>query len=94
MKGDIGYFIKKESPAPGLFDLSLVVGSGVSERTLYIAEQLAFEEALGNGAHIYTDYVPCLTSGKLMYLFRQHIFACAVLPCDQDRCICRSYPVD
>ena len=52
---DVGDFVQEERAAVGHFEAAHAVGLGVGERALDVAEQLAFEDALGEAAGVDGD---------------------------------------
>ena len=55
---DVGDFVEKEGSSVGKFEPADAVGFGIGEGAFDVAEQLAFEDALGKPAGIDRDHGP------------------------------------
>ncbi len=91
MIGEIPYFVEKERPVVRLFKLSGPVGPGVRKGSFDVSEKFAFEEGLGQGAHIHRYQLLFPAAGQAVNLAGQHLFSCTVLSRNQDICIRPGY---
>ena len=91
---DVGDFIEKERAAIGHFEAAHAVDLGVGEGAFHVAEQLAFENALGEPAGIHGDQGPRGSQRNGVQRLRDESLAGAVFAGDQDIGVGRAHPRD
>ena len=80
---DVADLVEEERAAVGLFEPAHAVAVGAGERTLDVAEELAFEQALRQGGAVDLDERPCRAGTGLMDRRGQQFLARAALAPDQ-----------
>ena len=65
-------------------ELAGSVGAGIGEGSLDVAEQLALEQRLGDGAHVHRHHGQGVAAGEAVQLAGQHLLARPVLAGDED----------
>ena len=91
---DVPDLIEEQRAAVGLLELADMVGMCIGECALHVAEQLALEESLSDGAGVDSHHWLAAAQAQGMYLAGQHVLAGAVFAGDQHRGIRRSNLVD
>ena len=81
---DVGDFVQEEGAAVGHFEAAHAVALGVGEGALDVAEQLAFEDALGQTAGIHGDERAGGAQGDGVQGLRDQSLAGAVFAGDED----------
>ena len=80
---DVADLVEEERAAVGLLEPPDAVAVGPGERTLDVAEQLAFEQALRQGGAVELDERPARAGARLMDRRGQKLLAGAALAPDQ-----------
>ena len=81
---DVGDFVQEERAAVGHFEAAHAIALGVGERALHVAEQLAFEDALGQAAGVDRDQRARGAQRDRVQRLRDQSLAGAVLAGDED----------
>ena len=76
--------VEKQRTAVGQLKLARLVGLGIGESPLHMAEELALEERLGHRAHVDGHQAMAAALRQAVYLAGQHLLARAVLARDED----------
>ena len=86
----LAHFIEKQRSAVGILELSDPLGGRSRERTRFVAEQLALQNALGQGGDDERDERLVLAFAVVMECPRGEFLPRATLAQDQDRAVGRS----
>lgn len=81
--GHVGYLVQKEGAAVGCLEASGTVGTGIGEGTFHVAEELALEKALGDGAQVDAYQRTAAAPRQAVYFARQQVLARAVFAGDE-----------
>jgi len=86
-RGGLGNLVQEQRAAVGDFEQSPLVRDGAGKCALLIAEQLAFQEGLGEGAAVDGDELEVLPRARLVDRPGDHLLAGAALAGEQDRAV-------
>src|SRR5215831_4035409 len=84
------YFVKEKSTAAGCLQQSLALNVCAGKRSLFVTEQLTFQQVLRNGVAVNGDKRAILATATAMNSSCGHFFPCTALPQQQHRDICSS----
>src|SRR6185369_9603704 len=83
-RGDLADLVEEQGARVGHFELAGLAEDRSGERSFLVAEELAFEQRLGEGGAVDRDERPARPPALAMDRPRRHLLAGSALPADED----------
>ena len=94
LERNVADFVQEQRPAVRQLEAADLLRDGAGKRPLLVTEQLALQEAGGDGRAVQLDERARATPAQIVDRAGDQLFARARLPLNQDRRICRSDDLD